>query len=213
MAPLKRVAPLVLIAALALLPLALAVARDWSAGGEMRFEAPSAPRELSHYRAVEDAALEADVLEMVQPDSYVMRLYRSERDATNAWLYLASYSTSEATGAHDPAVCYPAQGWDLQGLRSLSVPLEGGESLTARLLLANQAGQQELVLYWFQPMGRWPQPAPWEQLLRAYDGFAGRPEYVFVRLSTPFSESAQAELVELAQQLAPWLRSAMQERS
>jgi hypothetical protein len=58
-------------------------------------------------------------------------------------------------------------------------------------------------------MGRWSQHAPWEQLLRAYDGFAGRPQYVFVRISTEATDEAEAALVELARHLAPWLRSAM----
>ena len=207
MATLTRVAPLLLIAALAQLPLAVSFTRDHRAG-QLHFDAAAAPRDLAHYRAAEDQPLEPDVLDMLKPDSYVMRLYRSET-APDAWLYLASYSTSGSTGAHDPAVCYPANGWDLQELHTLSVPLENGESLTAKILLANQAGQQELVLYWFQPMGRWPREAPWEQLLRAYDGFAGRPQYVFVRISTEFNELAQPTLLELAQQLAPWVRDAM----
>ena len=77
------------------------------------------------------------------------------------------------------------------------------------MLLAAQAGQQELVLYWFQPMGRWTRSSPWEQLLRAYDGFAGRPGYVFVRISTEFNDLAEPTLLELARHLAPWVRSAM----
>jgi hypothetical protein len=109
-------------------------------------------------------------------------------------------------------VCYPANGWDLQGLRNLDVRLGNGESLTARLLLATQAGQEELVLYWFQPMDRWPRSGAWEQLLRAYDGFLGRPQYVFARLSTENSDTAQAELVAIAREIAPWLRGAMTHR-
>lgn len=208
MAALRRLTPLVLVALLALLPLVLSVLRGWSVGDGLHFDATTAPRDLAHYRAVEDAPLEPDVLEMLQPDSYLMRLYRSDR-APDAWIYLAGYSTTGATGAHDPTVCYPAQGWDLDEVQTLSIPLENGESFIAKLLLAHQAGQQELVLYWFQPMGRWSQHAPWEQLLRAYDGFAGRPQYVFVRISTASADGAEAELVELARQLAPWLRDAM----
>ncbi len=208
MAALRRVAPLVLVATLAVLPLAISLLRNWSAGNALHFDATAAPRELAHYRAVEDEPLEPDVLDMLRPDSYLMRLYRSDR-AQDAWLYLAGYSTPGATGAHDPAVCYPAQGWDLDEMRTLSIPLENGESLSARLLIAHQAGQQELVLYWFQPMGRWSREAPWEQLLRAYDGFAGRPQYVFVRISTQATDQAEAALIELARHLAPWVRSAM----
>jgi EpsI family protein len=207
MAALRRAAPLILIAALAQLPLTISLARGRS-DGELRFDATSAPQDLAHYRAVGDSPLEPEVLEMLEPDSYVMRLYRSER-GPDAWLYLAGYSATDSTGAHDPAVCYPSQGWDLQEVHTISIPLASGESFTAKVLLASQAGQQELVLYWFQPIGRWPQSAPWEQLMRAYDGFAGRPGYVFVRISTQFNDLAQPTLLELAQHLAPWIRTAM----
>lgn len=201
---------LALVCLLSSLPL-LTAWRSGTQAGPLGLDTSQAPSEIGVHRAVTDAPLEPEVLEMLQPDSYVMRLYRSEA-APEVWLYLASYSGLGTTGAHDPAVCYPANGWDLQGLSDREVALPGGEALTAKLLLAAQSGKEELVLYWFQPVDRWTRPAPAEQLLRAYDGFAGRPQYVFVRLSTPIDDDrprSEQVLIDFARDLAPWLRTAM----
>jgi EpsI family protein len=206
-----RTLRLALVLVLLWLPLATWAFGGWAASGALRFDATAAPAQVGAHRAVKDEPLEVDVLDMLKPDSYVMRLYTA-RGSAPVWLYLASYSGRDTTGAHDPAVCYPSTGWDLQGLRDREVELASGESLTSRLLLAAQSGREELVLYWFQPVGRWPSRAPFEQLLRAYDGFAGRPQYVFVRLSTELDHgqaAGEAMLVEFARELAPWLRGAM----
>jgi len=200
---------LALVFLLLWLPIASFALGGWSAGGPLPFDAEDAPARIGAFVSVQDEPLEADVLEMLQPDSHVMRLYGA-RGAAPVWLYLASYSGRDTTGAHDPAVCYPSNGWDLHGLHDREVPLADGGALTARLLLAAQSGREELVLYWFQPVGRWPQPAPYEQMLRAYDGFAGRPQYVFVRLSTALEagrDAGERVLVEFARELAPWLRT------
>jgi len=202
-----------LVFALLWLPLATWALGGWAAGGPLAFDAASAPTRIGAHWAEQDSPLEADVLAMLEPDSYVMRLY-SAPAAPPVWLYLASYSGRATTGAHDPAVCYPSNGWDLQGLRDRDVRLANGDVLSSRLLLASRSGREELVLYWFQPDGRWPHTAPHEQLLRAYDGFVGRPQYVFVRLSTQL-DAGQAVGEELltgfAREIAPWLRSAMGE--
>ena len=205
---------LTLVLASLALPL---VAAWWPAASleSIAFDARSAPGQLGGFLAVEDAPLEDDVLAMLQPETYLMRRYQRagpEADPEAIWLYLAEYSGLGTTGAHDPAVCYPANGWDLQGLRDREIHLASGDRLIARLLLASQSGREELVLYWFQPVGRWPQSAPAEPLLRAWDRLQGRPQYVFVRLSTPLEEgraSGERALLELARELAPWLAGAL----
>ena len=85
---------------------------------------------------------------------------------------------------HDPTVCYPAQGWDVVGLRDRALPLPGGEELLGHFLRATQGPSEELVLYWFQPPERWPASTKLEPWLRALDGLAGRSRYAFIRLST-----------------------------
>lgn len=199
-----------IVFALVCLPLVID-ARTGVVASPLPFDASSAPHELGGLVAVEDVPLEEDVVSMLEPDSYVMRRYAG-REGPDTWLYLAAYSGFESTGAHDPAVCYPANGWDLSTLAAREIRLEDGASLLAHLLLARQAGREELVLYWFQPVDRWPRRAPVEQILRAVDSFRGRPQYVFVRLSTRLEgsvEDGERELVELARELAPWLRSSM----
>jgi len=206
-----------ILCALALsLPLASFVVGHLRSPASFEFSATRVPDRIGAHRAQEDSPLAPDVLEMLQPESYVMRRYRSP-EGRSIWVYLAAYSGTGSTGAHDPTVCYPANGWDLSRLDSVDIAVEGGDdTLKARLLLATQRGQEELALYWFQPVGRWPREAPWEHLLRVYDRFAGRPQYVFVRLSTSLPRGERLpsdELVRLARELAPWLRRELDPRS
>jgi hypothetical protein len=68
-----------------------------------------------------------------------------------------------------------------------------------------------VVLYWFQPAGRWPGGAAVEQLLRIFDAIAGRPQYAFVRLSAPGRSDLEptADLADFAARIAGSVRDAL----
>lgn len=179
------------------------------------FDTSEIPARLGDFQLVREAELPEDVRAMIAPDAYSLRLYETPARAP-VWLYVAFYSGAGASGAHDPNVCYPAQGWDVVGLRERALGLRSGESLRVRGLAATRGPSEELVLYWFQPPERWPASARFEPFLRALDGLAGRSRYAFVRLSTRVSAhtpaevaAAEAELAALAREVAPALRAAV----
>ncbi|MFI5314433.1 MAG: exosortase C-terminal domain/associated protein EpsI [Myxococcota bacterium] len=179
------------------------------------FDPSLVPARLGAFEVARSEELSEDVRAMVAPDAYLLRLY-SGRAGAPVWAYVAFYDRAGAKGAHDPAVCYPAQGWDLVGLRERALELPGGETLHARFLAATQGPSEELVLYWFQPAGRWPSASHFEPLLRAVDGLLGRSRYAFVRLSTRVAApgaaeaaAAETQLVALARELAAPVRSAV----
>jgi EpsI family protein len=177
------------------------------------FDLAHLPDQLGPLALSSQEELPADVLAQISPDAHALRLYTDDQGA-GVWAYLAFYSGTGAKGAHDPEVCYPAQGWDIATLRSREVALADGKSLTGRLLAAKLGGQEELVLYWFQPVGRWPRPSPLELALRGLDALAGRSRYAFVRLSTRVAaadaaqqRTAEDRLVDAARALAPAVRA------
>jgi len=178
-----------------------------------RFDLDGLPARLGPLDLASEESLPDDVLAMVAPEAYSLRLYADAKGA-GIWAYLAFYSGARALGAHDPEVCYPAQGWDIAALHSRDVALADGSVLTGKLLAANLGAQEELVLYWFQPAGRWPRRTPLELALRGIDALAGRARYAFVRLSTRVSirdlaqrRAAEERLVEAARALAPSVRA------
>jgi EpsI family protein len=210
----SRIARLVLVSAALLVPVATHHLVATRATIVRKFDLDQIPARLGSLALEGEEELPADVLEMISPDAHTLRLYRDESGSAAIWAYLAFYSGAGAKGAHDPEVCYPAQGWDIAALRSREVTLADGKSLTGKLLAANLGTQEELVLYWFQPAGRWPQRSPAELALRGIDALAGRSRYAFVRLSTrigsadPAQQSAaEARLVEAARALAPAVRA------
>ncbi len=178
---------------------------------EMRFEIETIAPSIGEYQFAKDEPLTPDVLAQIEPDRYMMRLYQDSNTAS-LWLYAAFYRGFASTAAHDPAVCYPAQGWDISESRDLNVEMSDGESMRARLLRVQLNGLEERVLYWFQPVGRWPVRASIEQLLRVYDGLRGTPQYAFVRLSIPASVDSDDEtsLFSFAREVAPQVRAILE---
>lgn len=172
------------------------------------------PATIGEWKSVRDSKLDPDSVALLEPKSYAMRLY-SAPNQPPIWAYVAFYSGGGELGAHDPAVCYPAQGWSISEQQDVRVDL-GGESLTARYLRTELSGAEELVLYWFQPAQRWPGSARHEYFLRVLDNVIGRPQYAFVRLSLRRSRSARAPsgmdlhaLRSLGAAIAPWVREAV----
>jgi EpsI family protein len=176
------------------------------------FDAEHLPAQLGGFQLDRSDVLPADVVEMLAPNSYTLRLY-TRADSDPIWAYVAFYD-GVGNRPHDPTVCYPAQGWDVVGLRDRELALPGGEALLAHFLRATQGPSEELVLYWFQPPERWPASPRLEPWLRALDGLAGRSRYAFIRLSTrvtaPESAAvtrAESELSALARELAGPVRA------
>jgi EpsI family protein len=179
------------------------------------FDPSLVPSRLGAFEVARSEELAPDVRAMIAPDAYLLRLYSGAPGAP-VWAYVAFYTGAGSSGAHDPTVCYPAQGWDVVGLRERALALPGGDMLHARFLAATQGPSEELVLYWFQPAERWPQSSHFEPLLRAVDGLLGRSRYAFVRLSTRVAApgpadaaAAESQLVSLARELAAPVRAAV----
>ncbi len=210
---------LVLVLVFVSLPLLAERVVELRARSSHHYDARALPERLGEHRLIREQELVSDVATMLAPASYTMRLYSDDRDSS-VWLYFAIYSGSGSTGAHDPAVCYPAQGWDASAPTESELTTEDGERIVVKSMQAALGGREERVLYWFQPAARWPTSSPREQILRMLDGLAGRAQYGFVRLSTqidPSNEAARREadarLAAIALELGPSVRRAVTEDS
>jgi EpsI family protein len=169
---------------------------------------PSLPSRIGAWTATLEQTLEAEVLAQIEPDAYRVQLYEAP-DRPPIWLYVGVYAGRAGSGksAHDPEVCYPAQGWEIEHSQAAVIPLEDGQDLHAQRLRFRRGLEREAVLYWFQPARRWPVSGGIEQLLRIRDALEGRPQYAFVRLSAPSTETSGSDLAEFAVEIAPAIRS------
>lgn len=201
---------------LALLLPGLVLAR-WSAAvdpGRAPGAAIALPTRVGAWSAAEERRLDPDAFALIEPDAYAYRRYRAP-GRTPIWVYAALYGgrASYGKGAHDPQVCYPAQGWEILDQRSLELSV-GGSRMRTNEVRVHKGLHQEDVLYWFQPAGRWPAGGAVEQLMRVYDALAGRPQYAFVRLSGPRDPSGTAsprdDLRDFARRIAPAIREQLE---
>jgi EpsI family protein len=167
------------------------------------------PTEVGPWRATQQRRLEDDVLAMIEPTAHLLQLYEAP-GRTPIWLYIGVYAgrAGYGKGAHDPEVCYPAQGWEILDSRSLDVELRDSGTLHVKHLDAHRGAQEESVLYWFQPAKRWPASGAGEQALRVLDAVSGSPQYAFVRLSGPSDggPDARRDLLEFAARIASPIR-------
>jgi EpsI family protein len=194
---------------------ALALAR-WLASGAMAsapIALPALPEAMGPWSLAVESRLSDEHLELIRPDAHLVRRYEAP-GRTPLWLYVGLYAGRAGydAGAHDPEVCYPAQGWEVVGSRSIDVPLGNDGTLRAKLLDAHHGTSRQAVLYWFQPAGRWPAGATAEQVLRIFDAMAGRPQYAFVRLAAPVDGHLDGErdLAEFAARVARPIRAALE---
>ncbi len=171
------------------------------------------PRQVGIWHATQEERLSDEIWSIIEPDAHLLRLYEAP-DRRPIWIYVGLYGGRTGAGktAHDPEVCFPAQGWEILERRSGDVPLPTGETLPATVLEAHLGVQHQTALYWFQPAARWPVGSAGEQLMRIYDAITGRPQYAFVRFtaSSDGQQSAADDLAEFAAEIAPAIRRAVE---
>lgn len=176
------------------------------------------PDSVGEWRAVGDSDLPPEALELLAPEAYSMRYYEAD-NRPPIWIYAAFYRGAETGAPHDPMICYPAAGWSIAEDREARIELGDSGSFPVRFMRGELSGADELVLYWRQPVGRWPGRMPLEFISRLRDRVFGSSEYVFVRISlhrprSPegIAESDMEALHAMAVAIAPWARDAVSPR-
>ena len=103
---------------------------------------------------------------------------------------------SDATRAHRPEVCYPAQGFQIMSSATALLTL-GPQALRVRQLVAKQGGRWEPITYWIM-VGSKVALSGTEQKLAQLEYSTGGtiPDGMLVRTSTIDNDSAQAFAVQ-----------------
>jgi EpsI family protein len=90
------------------------------------------------------------VVEELEADDTLARRYVSD-DGESVW-FVIIFHQNERYGAHEPVVCYRAQGWDVTGQGA--VPVAGEDtSFEANWLVAESEGQKRVAVYWWYTAG------------------------------------------------------------
>jgi EpsI family protein len=79
---------------------------------------------------------------------FFIRQYEGE-ESPSMTLYVAYFDARYGGTAHNPDVCYPAQGWEIVA-RSRNAVKAGGKTIELTRLLVQKGLTKELVLFYFQ---------------------------------------------------------------
>jgi EpsI family protein len=91
---------------------------------------------------------------------------------------------SDATRAHRPEVCYPAQGFQMLASSTQTLPV-GNETLKVRRLVAQQGGRYEPITYWIVVGGQVTSTGIEQKLAQLHYGAQGLvPDGMLVRVSS-----------------------------
>ena len=197
------------LVALALMLLALVAAQAWRPS--VRLADRHAPVDLAQWFPAEFGGWAIDTempLQLVSPEAqvgldavYHQTLGRSYRNPQGQRIMLSvAYGgdQSDATRAHRPEVCYPAQGFEIVERNSSEIAL-GQRRLRVRQLLTRQGGRVEPVTYWIT-VGHHVTLSGTEQKLAqlSYSLRGVIPDGMLVRVSSIDSDAAHAYRVQAA---------------
>jgi EpsI family protein len=107
------------------------------------------PTELNSWRGV-DLEFSDVVAEELAADDTLARRYTDEH-GNSVW-FVIIFHQNERYGAHEPVVCYTAQGWSVvdRGLTPLS---RQGGGFDANWLLIEARGEKRVAVYWWYTAG------------------------------------------------------------
>jgi|YNPNPStandDraft_1061719.scaffolds.fasta_scaffold00229_10 EpsI family protein len=110
------------------------------------------PVELAGWRGSDDAPLAENVARSLGASSYLSRVY--QRDGRAIHLFIAYYANPRAGETmHSPKHCLPGAGWEPVQFGAVPLGL-GDRTVSVNRYLLYRAGQQTLVLYWYQTAER-----------------------------------------------------------
>ena len=190
--------------ALTLMFLAWAGALAWKPTVFLSDQLPKLDLEVVFPKQIGDWILDSRMpAQLVSPDQqavlnriYNQTLSRSYVDSKGDRIMLSvAYGgdQSDATRAHRPEVCYPAQGFQIQSQRRDRVNLPDDQQIPVHTLVAYQGGRIEPIIYWVMVGERVANSGTEQKLAQlTYSTRGVIPDGMLVRVSSIDSQPARA---------------------
>ena len=138
-----------------------------------------------------ELSFEDAVIDELHPDDLLVRRYTHGADLV--WLCIV-YHQNRRYGAHDPHLCYEAQGYHIENEHD--APLASGDAgagIPARWFVARRAKGSRLVAYWWDTAGlRTTDPTRWRERMALRGALDNRSWGAFVRVETPIESDDEA---------------------
>jgi EpsI family protein len=147
--------PLRVVVSVVCLVAALLVLQSRSQGEAvpLRRGLESFPSPLGRWLGREATLLEADILNILKVDDYLIRRYVDPAGRSLS-LYIGYWQTQrKGAQMHSPKNCLPGSGWEPLEASTIAIPLEGGRQLTVNRFVVQKDNQRQVVLYWYRAQG------------------------------------------------------------
>jgi EpsI family protein len=108
--------------------------------------------QFGNWEAHGEQTLEANVVEYLKPDEYILREYTNKTAGSSIGLYIAySKSLQKDYGPHSPRICLPGSGWLVRSSKIQEIELPGRAGATpVNEYVLEKADDRILMLYWYQ---------------------------------------------------------------
>jgi EpsI family protein len=170
------------------------------------------PLQIGSWSGTEQA-FAADILQALKVDDYLLRHYQQEQGAAIG-LYVGYYkSMRQGATYHSPKNCLPGSGWYFvdTGKSPLAVVDRHGRPVEINKFIIQKGLDKQLVLYWYQDRGRIITSEYWAKMFMVVDAITrNRTDGAFVRITVPFSNQSEEEMLAqgkaFAEQIFPLLQ-------
>jgi len=206
--------PRFLVAALLLLGTAILLqARARSEIYPPRLPLKQFPEQLGGWSGT-DVAIEKDVLEVLGPGDFLVRIYQSQEKTPYIDLFIAYFRSQRAGDTiHSPQHCLPGAGWAPIENKRTMLTMPGHEPFPANRYLIAKEDSRQLVLYWFWAHDRGVASEYWAKFYLVADAIKmNRSDGALVRITTPMypgetADAAQQRILPFASDVMPLLNS------
>src|SRR5437879_224233 len=172
----------------------------------------SFPTQLNNWTST-DIALQKDVLEVLGPGDFLLRVYQNPAEKQPFVDLFIAYFPSQRTGdtIHSPKHCLPGSGWLPVESSRVTLALPRHSPFLANRYVIAKGTDRQLVLYWYLAHDRAVASEYWAKFYLVTDSIRlNRSDGSLVRVTTPLrpgetTDAAQARLTSFAGKFTPLL--------
>jgi len=176
----------------------------------MKASLDAVPMTVGGWSGAAAGELSEDTLAVLGADSYIERIYTSDRAGVPVGLFVGFYGRQrQGDTIHSPLNCLPGTGWTTLAHAKVTVPV-GSSPIEVNRLLVGKGYQRYEVLYWYESRGRAVASEYTNKMLLVADAIRfNRSDGAIVRVMAPVgrsAERAERATTDFVQAIYPSLR-------